>query len=130
MFENIDDSNFSMIAMKFYDNPQCMDLLEFQDDLNRIKYIKRLFRRYRETGELKERLILNHLIVLYNVFEPTACTKMLVFKLYEYLDFLKPFLIYINYWPTQITGIGFEGITIKDDEVELNALIVERLREI
>jgi len=62
----IDDNNFLLYAAKHYDNPNCTDVLEFQEDLNRIKYIKRLFKKYSETGELKERLIINHLTVVYN----------------------------------------------------------------
>jgi hypothetical protein len=92
----LNDNNFSLFAAKHYDNPNCTDILEFHDDLNRIKYIKRLFKHYNDTGELKERLVLNHLITLYNVFEVQACTKMLVFKLYEYMPVLKSFLFYIG----------------------------------
>mgnify|MGYP006251878411 FL=1 len=65
MFETLDDSNFMLFAAKYYDNPSCVDTNEFEDDLSRIKYIKRLFRKYKDTGELRERLIFNHLIVLY-----------------------------------------------------------------
>ena len=81
--DRLDDSNFMLYAARAYINPGCVDILEFHEDLNRIKYIKRLFRRYSETGELKERLILNHLIVLYNVFDRVMLTRMLAYKLYE-----------------------------------------------
>ena len=87
--DKIDESNFILFAAKFYDNPQCMDESEFFDDLKRFKYLKRLFNKYKEGGELKERLVLNHLIVLYNLFEEGA-TRMLFFKLRNYLDILKP----------------------------------------
>ena len=80
MFENLTEDNFLLYAMKFYDNPHCMDVEEFNDDLKRIRYIKRLFKKYRETGELKERLVLNHLVVLYNMWEPTAITRMLLLR--------------------------------------------------
>ena len=69
MFENLNESNFQLFAMKNYTNPNCTDMLEFYDDLKRIGYLKRLFRKYKETGELKDRLIINHLLVLYNTFE-------------------------------------------------------------
>ncbi len=85
----LNDNNFSLFAAKYYNNPNCTDILEFHDDLNRIKYVKRLLKGYSESGELKERLVLNHLITLYNVFDPQACTKMLVFKLPEHLPVLK-----------------------------------------
>ena len=90
--EVLNDKNFMLYAAKFYDNKNCVDILEFHDDLNRIKYLKRLFKKYKETGDIKVQLVINHLIVVYNVFYPTAATKMLVFKLDEYLDYLKPFL--------------------------------------
>ena len=115
---NLDDGNFSLFAAKFYDNNNCTDILEFHDDLNKIKYIKRLLKIYTETGVLKERLILNHLICLYNVFLPEACTKMLVFKLYEYMPQLKSFLLYLNYWPDRIEGLGYNNITLKSEEID------------
>ena len=114
----LDDGNFSLFAAKYYDNPSCIDILEFHDDLNKIKYIKRLLKLYSETGELKERLILNHMTTLYNVFYHEACTKMLVFKLYEYMPVLKSFLSYLNYWPEKIEGLGFNDITLHSDDVE------------
>jgi len=86
MFENLTDENFQLFAMKSYENPQCTDLLEFHDDLKRIRYIKRLFKKYRETGDLKERLILNHFLVLYNMFEARGMTRILFLKLEEHLD--------------------------------------------
>ena len=128
--EKLDDSNFMLYAAKVYDNPGCMDLLEFHDDLSRIKYIKRLFRRYAETNELKERLILNHLIVLYNVFERGPLTRMLVYKLYDYLEYLKPFLLLLNYWPDRVDGIGMDGEIILDSDIGVDAGIVKILREI
>jgi len=68
MFEKLDETNFVLYAAKHYDNPHCYDTLEFYDDLNRFKYLKRLFNRYEETGELKDRLIINHLTIIYNIF--------------------------------------------------------------
>ena len=126
----LDDGNFSLFAAKYYDNPNCTDILEFHDDLNRIKYVKRLLKSYSETGELKERLILNHLITLYNVFYPESCTKMLVFKLYEYMPAVKSFLVYLNYWPERIEGLGYNGITLKDEEVESDPYVDAILQRI
>ena len=80
MYEKITPQNVIMYAIKNYDNPQCEGEKEFEDDLKRFKYIKRLLRRYYETGVLKERLLLNHLIVLNNVFSPEAATTLLLYK--------------------------------------------------
>jgi hypothetical protein len=128
--DKLDDSNFMLYAAQNYTNNQCTDMLEFLDDLNRIKYIKRLLKRYDLDGDLKERLILNHLIVLYNVFNTAAMTRMLVFKLYNYLHILKPFLAFLNFWPNQIERIGFNDNTILSDDVPINDNVVDALRKI
>ena len=113
----LNDNNFSLFAAKYYNNPNCTDILEFHDDLNRIKYVKRLLKGYSESGELKERLVLNHLITLYNVFDPQACTKMLVFKLPEHLPVLKSFLSYLNVWQDRISEIGHDNLVINSSDV-------------
>jgi len=128
--KQINDGNFGVFAAKYYDNPDCLDVLEFQDDLNRIKYLKRLFKKYHDTGVLKERLIINHLVVLYNVFEHEAATRMLCFKLINYLPYLKPFLVFLNYWPQQVEGLGAEDLVIRSEEVESDENIVVTLRKI
>jgi len=79
--ETLDNSNFLLYAAKHYDNPQCFDTKEFYDDLKRFKYLKRLFNRYKETGDLKERLIINHLQVIYNLFGVEPSTRMLFLAL-------------------------------------------------
>jgi hypothetical protein len=93
----LNEVNFYMFATKYYDNPNCLSPEEFLEDLNRIKYLKKLLYAYKKKKVLRERLIINHLVVLYNVFEHNACTKMLLFKLPEYHDCLIPFLIYLGY---------------------------------
>jgi len=128
MFENLTDENYLLFAMKYYTNPNCTDLLEFHDDLKRIRYIKRLFRKYEQTGVLKERLILNHMIVIYNMFERQAATRMLFLKLDGYLDYLKPFLIMLNYWPSEIGLV--DGKRVHDSMIGLDEHIVKTLREI
>ena len=128
MFENLTEKNFQLFAMKYYNNPHCTDLLEFHDDLKRIRYIKRLFKKYQENGEMKERLILNHLVVLYNMFETRAMTRMLFLKLDGYLHYLKPFLMFLNYWPTDVGYI--EGAKIHDSDIGIDQGIVEVLRKI
>ena len=97
MFEKITAANWTMFAMKHYDNPQADGEEEFQDDLKRFKYLKRLLKKYHEGGELKERLILNHIIVLSNVFGIEASTTLLLFKIEpDYWSELKTFLAYLN----------------------------------
>jgi len=97
MYENITSKNFIMYAIKNYTNPQCEGEKEFHDDMKRFKYIKRLLKKYKTTGVLKERLLLNHIIVLRNLFGTEACVTLLLFKTQkEYLDILKPFLIFLN----------------------------------
>ena len=97
MYEKITNENVMMFAIRHYNNPQCEGEKEFQDDLKRFKYIKRLLRKYDETGVLKERLLLNHFIVLKNVFGVDACATLLLFKIQrEYWNVMKSFLIYLN----------------------------------
>jgi hypothetical protein len=129
MFDTLDDSNFLLFAAKFYDNPGA-DLLEFQEDLDRIKYIKRLISKYKDGKELRARLILNHIIIMYNVFEPKACTRILAFRLYEYMDCLKPFLLYLNYWPERIEPIGVNQEVIYGSDIQMDMNIISELRKI
>jgi hypothetical protein len=130
MFENLTEDNFQLFAMKAYINPHCTDMLEFHDDLKRIRYIKRLFRKYKETGELKERLIINHLLVLYNTFDPRAMTRMLILKLQDYLDCLKPFLMLMSYWDDPSKHGKIDGKIYRDSEVPLDLGIVNEIRHI
>ena len=130
MITRLDETNFLLYAAKHYDNPSCFDTLEFYEDLNRFKYLKRLFSRYDETGELKERLILNHIIVLYNLFGVEAATRMLFFKLKEYYRYLKPFLVFLNYCPERVYCIGIEGKDIIVTDILMDPDIVKALRQI
>lgn len=105
---------------KNYNNPECIDIEEFKEDLARFKYLKRLLRRYEVSDELQERLILNHLIVLYNVFGIEAANKMIWYKIEpEHWTYIKPFLVFLNYLP-------------EDEQVgvPLDPYIVEVLRKI
>jgi hypothetical protein len=129
MIDKLDESNFMLYAAKHYDNPQCFDTLEFYEDLARFKYIKRLFNRYEESGELKERLIVNHLIILYNVFGP-ATTRMLFFKLNGHLHLLKPFIVLLGFLPERVTGVGVENKTIISSDIPMDENIVKLLRKI
>lgn len=128
--DKLDESNFLLYAAKHYENAQCYDTIEFYDDLKRFKYIKRLFNRYVEEGDLKERLILNHIIVLNNVFgaEPTA--RMLFLKCKGMEEYLKPFLLFLNILPEKVENIGIENKTIYTKEVSMDTYILQELRKI
>ena len=128
--EKIDEQNFILYAAAAYDNPQAYETAEFNDDLKRFKYIKRLFNKYLETGEIKERLILNHLIVLYNVFGVEPATKMLFFRLRTYYEILKPFLVFLGFMPERVEGIGFHSQTVFSSDIKMDEGIVEALRKI
>ena len=125
--DNISEDNFLIYAAKYYDNPQCQSTEEFYDDLKRFKYIKRLFNKYVETGELKERLILNHILVITNVFTPEVAVKLLFVRLDEYLHLLKPFLVLLNILPEQIV---INNIVHRTVNIPMDEPIVERLRSI
>ena len=121
------DDNFLPYALHYYDNPQCHGLAELEEDLNRFKYLKRLFSRYKAGGELRERLILNHLIVLYNVFGNEPATKMLFFKTdKEYWSALKTFLVFLNYMPTEVIA----DRRIMESDIPLDEDIVKVLRKV
>lgn len=121
------EENFVMFAIKHYDNPACKGMAEFEDDLKRFRYLKRLFRKYVPGKGVKERLILNHLVVLYNLFGIDATTKMLFLKIEKkHWSELKTFLTFLNCMP-----IGFvfqsqqeivQGFEIPLDEKVLKAL--------
>lgn len=130
MNEPLSEVNFLLYAAKNYDNPSCFDTLEFYEDLNRFKYIKKLFVRFQETGELKERLIINHLTIIYNVFGAEAATRMLFVKLENHLEYLKPFLDLMGYLPRVLHGIGITNKTIDSNEIVSNPMIDEVLRRI
>ena len=128
--DKLDETNFLLYAAKHYDNPHCYDTLEFYDDLNRFKYIKRLFNRYEETGELKERLVINHLTILYNIFGAEPATRMLFLKLRDQYHFLKPLLVLMGYMPDVVHNIGIDGRNIVSSDIALDENIVEILRKI
>jgi len=110
-FGILNDDNFMMFAMQHYDNPVCKGIQEFNDDLTRVKYIKRLLNRYDKTKDLKERLILNHIILLNNVFGNEACSRILFFKVCPKLHpYLKSFLEYLNILPKTIPEVDLTKI--------------------
>ena len=123
------NENFLMYAIKNYNNPSCSGLKEFNDDLKRIRYVKRLLGRFQATGEIKERLVLNHIIVLYNTFGQAA-TRMIFLKLEGYYDLVKPFLILLGYMPEVVTNIGNDNYTGRAVDIPMNGHIVKLLRTI
>ena len=129
IFDDLNDDNFLMFAMREYNNMQCTDIEEFYDDLKKIKYIKRLFNVYKNNDQLKERLILNHLIIFYNVFTVQAGTRILFYKIEkEFWSILKTFLIYLDRMPDKIDSIRGEVILTSD--IQLDDGIISRLRSI
>jgi hypothetical protein len=123
---NLTESTFLLYAMKNYDNPQCTDMSEFEEDMKRFQYLRKLFTRYRHDNDLKERLILNHMIVIYNVFGVDG-TNMLFLKLHEFHSYLKPFVEYLNYMPHVLQ---YDEKIINKDSIVGDILIEQKLKEI
>ena len=129
IYHDLNEKNFLLFAMQHYENPQCVEVEEFNDDLRRIKYIKRLFNQYHTENILKERLILNHIIVFYNVFSVQAATRILFYKIdEEFWPMLKTFLLYLSYMPKdKIESIMGKEIRVTD--IPMDQGIIDRLRE-
>ena len=125
MNQMLTEDNFLTYAMHHYDNTQCYSLEEFNADLKRFLYLKKLFNRYKTDGDLKENLIINHLIVLYNIFGEHA-TNMLFFKIEkEYWNCLVTFLVYLSRMPEEMIQYR-----LKLSDVELDDHIIQTLRKI
>tara|TARA_R110002020_G_scaffold122071_3_gene277344 strand:+ start:1114 stop:1485 length:372 start_codon:yes stop_codon:yes gene_type:complete len=121
-FEELNESNYLLFAIKFYNNPQAVTKDDFEDDLKRIKYIKRLLKRYKNTGELKTHLILNHLTVLFNVFDDAA-VPLLFYNLEDDLwPYIKSFFVFLNRIPE------YPKTTIS--EIEQDNYCLEQLKEL
>jgi len=121
IIDDLNEENFMIYAMKCYDSPHCI-MSEFESDIKRIKYLKRLFRRYKITKSLKERLILNHIILLNNVFGPEHTARILFYKIDERdYDILKTFLSYLNIVPEMVYGIRGKNISVAEIQIEVNA---------
>lgn len=125
-FANLTEENILLYAIKSYENPICV-MSEFEVDYRRVKYIKRLIRRFKLTGDLKERNILNHIIIFYNVFGVEAATRILFFKIEKRdQNVLKSFLLFLNYMPKIVYGI--RGINIGSNEVIHDEKVLELLQ--
>jgi|TARA_B110000211_G_C13665884_1_gene372341 hypothetical protein len=102
LFDEITSKNFELFAAKHYRNNRCVDLTDFYDDINRFSYLLRLLRKYKDSNKINIRLVLNHIITLYNVFDIEAANRMLRYKIDDDLhDPLNSFLMFLNYLPAQ-----------------------------
>lgn len=122
----LNDRNFMLYAAKHYDARRSASEEEFLEDLKRFQYLKRLFKRYQEDNDLRTRLVLNHLIILYNCFGPEA-TNMLFMKLDGYHKYLKPFVLFLSYMPDYIR---YDETVIKNSDIPLDNGIVAELRNL
>ncbi len=128
MFENLTDDNVLLFAIKAYDKPNCI-LSEFNDDFKRINYLNRLFNRYENFNEIRERLIINHLIILRNVFGSESLVRILFLKVCKrHYSILKTYLLFLQIMPDKIKGIN--GITIISSDIPVDMKIVKVLREL
>jgi len=124
MFDDLNEENFMMYAMKSYTSPHCV-MSEFEGDIKRTKYLKRLFRRYKVTKTLKERLILNHIILLNNVFGPQVTARILFYRTDEKdYDVLKTFLVYLGIMPDFIGGLNGKNIRSAEIPLDMNAATI------
>lgn len=128
VFDDLNSDNFLIYAMKCYDKPNTI-MSEFKEDMKRFNYVKRLFHKYRKNNELRDHLVLNHLIILYNVFGPEAATRMLFFKISrEDYPVLKTYLLFLNLMPNIVKSI--RGKDIRSSDIEVDMRIADALRQI
>ena len=128
LFDDLTNENIMMYAVKVYDKPNCI-MSEFKEDMKRFNYLKRLFKRYRKMGELREQLVLNHLVVLNNVFGPEAATRLLFFKMSkDDYSALKTYLLFLSCMPDRVKGI--KGHDIVSSEISVDMTIANALRNI
>jgi hypothetical protein len=122
----LNEKSFILYAAKYYDMKKSSGMDEFIDDIKRFQYLKRLFKRYEDESDLKTRLILNHIIILYNCFG-VYTTNMLFFKLKDHHKYLKPFVLFLNYMPDVIE---YDNIRIHSDDIPLDNNVIKELRKI
>jgi hypothetical protein len=124
---DLTEDNFEYFAIRHYDDPNCQGLQEFREDMQRFKYLNRLLNKYEECGEMRTNLVLNHIVVLYNIFNEAA-TNMLFYRVAEkHWPILVPFLIYINRLPSDIYLSSKRSI--KDSDIPIDMQVVKILRE-
>jgi hypothetical protein len=129
MNEVLKDDTFLLTCMALYANGQCTTEEEFYEDLSRIKYLKKLVTRYEETGELKERLIINHLVILNNVFGPEHLARLLYLKMSKQFATVKPFLEFLSIMPKYIDNVLRRGRVMSKD-IPADPIVVEKLRNV
>ncbi|PHS22179.1 MAG: hypothetical protein COA84_13445 [Robiginitomaculum sp.] len=122
----LSEDTFMLFAAHHYDMDRAISTEEFQEDAKRFQYLKRLFRRYDNGKELKLRLVLNHIIIIYNCFGPVA-TEMLFMKLEGYHKYLKPFVVYLSYMPETIK---YDDVIVRNSDVSMDENIITELRKI
>ncbi len=122
------EDNLELFAAKCYINNNCIDIEEFKEDFNRLKYIKRLVKRYEVYGELRERLILNHLVIMYNVFENKDCTRMIFYKLRLSLPVIVPFLLLLKRLPKEV--YNHDNKIIHTSDILMDQEVIKKLRDI
>ena len=128
VFDELNNDNVTIYAVKAYDRPNCV-MSEFKDDMKRFNYLKRLFKRYRKLDELRERLVLNHLVVLCNVFGPEVATRLLFYKMAkDDYSALKTYLMFLSVMPDRVRGIKGQDIISSDIPVDMK--IADILRDI
>jgi hypothetical protein len=119
VFDDLNNDNVTIYAVKAYDRPNCI-MSEFKDDMKRFNYLKRLFKRYRKFDELRERLVLNHLVVLCNVFGPEAATRLLFYKMSkDDYSSLKTYLVFLSVMPDRVRGIKGQDVISSDISVDM-----------
>ena len=127
-FENLNNDNWMMYVIKAYDKPNYV-MSEFKEDLKRINYLKRLFKRHRKYGDIKERLVINHLTILYNVFGPEVTSRILFFKMSkDDYCLLKTYLTFLNMMPRKILGV--KGTDIYDSSIPIDMEVADKLRNL
>ena len=125
-FDDLTNDNILLYAAKAYDKPNCI-MSEFKEDMKRFNYLKRLFKRYRKIGELREQLVLNHLVVICNVFGPEVATRLLFFKMSkDDYSALKTYLLFLSCMPEKVRGI--KGHDLISSEIPVDMTIAEILR--
>ncbi len=127
-FDDLTPENITLYAVKAYDKPNCI-MSEFKEDMKRFNYVKRLLLRYRKFNELRERLVLNHLVVIYNVFGPEPATRILFYRIpKEDWSALKTYLLFLSYMPDSVGGI--KGTNILSSDISVDMKIADVLREL
>src|SRR5579863_1727010 len=125
--ENLTEENFLIQCAKHYRNKKCASTEEFLDDLKRFKYLKKILTRFASSGDIEERLVLNHIIILNNVFGPEFLLRCLFLKMLPQMEILKPFLIYLNLFRPLVQKVNSKDYDT--DLIGMNYVIIQKLRE-